>query len=395
MATSLESDELLSYSELVDALDSASRQCIWYKSWSGSRCDVEMSADKMDSGLNLLRAISEKNYPTNEAVLEALAYIARDACCDQFHQDMVHNLKTDQRLASKWQAEMSDYPYPIPRTSREAQRTQIIDTKLTRQAIAMCPKAEGVVENEEGLETGDLAALLEKRRKRESSSPFRKHTRLPSETLASKLLEPMPSKDVEKRQAGKLGFIYLFTQKSLEGMVKIGCTEVGVKGRLTYWSKCGHGEPNLIQSFSGVPHPKRVEMLIHFEFLESWRRERHCKTHQCSHIEWFKVDPEVAVIVAGQWVAWVKLTQPYDKIGDLKGQWRSMLQWLISWDIPITSSLLLDLHKLEVDTALADTMLESWDLEPRTNRGGPVVLKTERCEITDPTATSFKQRRED
>lgn len=331
MATCPKLEDFASYAEVVEAFGTASRQCVWYKPKPvpGSRCGVQTSCDDVKRSFKLLRALWKEACIQPGLVLEALRYVVQWACCDEYHRDMVRNKGLDEQLACNWRQEMLRHPSCAPQSVG------------TNTAI----KTEHGERSEHVSVTSVLAVMLENIRERDTDFRFREMKKPPDENVASKMRDRISDKDVA------VGHIYLFTQKTLPGMVKLGYTGKKVADRLRFWSKCGHGMPDLIRSFADVAYPKRVETLIHFELLSSWRRERHCEEHKSSHIEWFEIDRETAGIVAERWVSWVKLAQPYDQVGDLTERWKSIVDVLDLQGILITSKMLLDLHDLTDEDA--------------------------------------------
>jgi len=248
---------------------------------------------------------------------------------------VVENSRLDQELACKWQLDMPKHG-------------SIIDT---------CIEKKNKHRSSDLVDASTLSNLLEDLTIGEDKAPFRRHKCLPNETTASKLLQRIPKKELEAHQQGKLGYIYLFTQRVFPGMVKIGYTNSDVQKRLSYWSKCGHGQPCLVQSISGVPQAKRVETLVHHELSSFWRRERYCRLHSSAHTEWFEIESARAANVVAQWVSWMNEAQPYDELGDLNMQWRSMVQTLIMNEVSVTSELLMDLYTFRTDDPYLSTII--------------------------------------
>jgi hypothetical protein len=93
-------------------------------------------------------------------------------------------------------------------------------------------------------------------------SEFRPHVAdpRPSDTVASKICEPLVDRDFET------GSLYIFDRASSAGHVKIGWTAKSVPHRLEDWSKCGY-EPNLLFEAHSVPHAQRAETLTHYQLI--------------------------------------------------------------------------------------------------------------------------------
>lgn len=119
------------------------------------------------------------------------------------------------------------------------------------------------------------------------------------------------------------GLIYIYwipgNQEILEGLVKIGVTNVTVASRLEVgkgWRKC---HPELVHKYPTksikFPHARRVERLIHAELRISRHRQigcPHCARN--SHVELFAVPLAQAIEVTKRWTEWA-CGLPYDKNG--------------------------------------------------------------------------------
>lgn len=172
---------------------------------------------------------------------------------------------------------------------------------------------------------------------------FVKHEVFEYQTLASSLCTPLNS------QEGKDGSVYVYTHKQhpFPGMLKIGYTCSSIQTRLVDWAKCGHGDPMLLWSHTGVRHPRRVELLTHFELLEFWHEQQYCSFHNSSHVEWFKTDVEIARTIISDWSSWME-SNPYDRRGNLKPFWEDTMDFLELYDIPLTAKTMLQIHQLEL-----------------------------------------------
>lgn len=137
----------------------------------------------------------------------------------------------------------------------------------------------------------------------------------PSEMIHQTLRQPVTPRDSESS-----GFIYVFWHVSLFDYVKIGFAG-NVAERLQEWRRqCRFPVEEHIQHSSTssngsmippdrnahpsrvlVPHPRRVEQLIHAELREYRRDEPECSGCHGRHTEWFNVDAEYALAVVNKW----------------------------------------------------------------------------------------------
>ena len=176
-------------------------------------------------------------------------------------------------------------------------------------------------------------------------SEFRPHIAEPhpSDSVSSKILEPLQDRDVET------GSLYMFDRASSPGHVKIGWTARGVKRRLEDWSMCGY-TPNLLFCVDSVPNAQRAETLTHHELINEWRRERMCKAGWCrkSHREWFETSKERAEQVLGGWADFFKKAEPYDSDNSLKTRWKEIVEMMDKSGETITAKKLLEKYELLV-----------------------------------------------
>lgn len=347
-------EQLPSYTDAGKSVRRLSRQCIWFQPGTGRNCTIDITFEDMKHVFRYMREIQKAE--SRSLVAEALLQIIKHMCCDQLHRDLVHNSGINKKLASKWQEELFVHASDATGNDRLSHKSNL-DRKSTLRSASASINSKTTVNTEssgrEGshikrLAAGDarLRTLLDKSRASETNSYFRPHVRQPDENVASKLMLRLGTKDIEARTDGKEGCIYLFTQKLFPGMVKIGYTYGRTQNRLAYWSKCGHGKPDLVRNFEQVPCARRLEVLVHFELVTFWRKERYCKQHTSTHVEWFEISTHEAERTAGLWVEWMKCAKPYDARGVLKESWRSMIQELKDQEIAVTAELLLALHNL-------------------------------------------------
>lgn len=172
---------------------------------------------------------------------------------------------------------------------------------------------------------------------------FVKHEVLEHQTLASTLYGPLDLED------DKDGLIYIYTHKQdpFLGMLKIGYTCSRILHRLNHWTECGHGYPTLLWSHTQVRHPRRVELLTHFELLDFWHEQQYCSFHKSSHVEWFKTDLKTATTIISDWSSWME-SNPYDRRGNLKSSWEDTIKFLELYEIPPTAKTMLQIHQLEL-----------------------------------------------
>ncbi|KJK73587.1 hypothetical protein H634G_11154 [Metarhizium anisopliae BRIP 53293] len=183
---------------------------------------------------------------------------------------------------------------------------------------------------------------------------FTSHPASRGETLHSSLLldlEPGASKP------GSLYF-YTYDEAAFSGMIKIGYTTQNVQSRLDAWEECGHGKPRLLASFGGVRHPKRVELLVHFELAKHRYAQRWCRVHTKSHIEWFKIDVGRAKMVAYLWCRWMQDANPYDRRGLLKPGWISHVNFLVEHGNPITAAAMVQIHEIETGSQRIEEFID-------------------------------------
>lgn len=317
--------ELPTYFAVLQQLRSTSPQCIWYKPAAKERCNVPVSFEDLKLVFEWLCKARRATDPDHSLLI--LAHAVRFYCCDQYHRDIVQNSGLDSQLARKWLSDLS----------KDAAVDQVEIKIEEGHNPSKIPHALALLNQLKDLKVEEDEAV------------FRPHKGRPDDNVASKLLQRISEAALNSDRKGASGFIYLFNLQVFQGMVKIGYTNDNVRKRLNYWSKCGHGQPNLIGSVPNVRYTSHVEALIHRELSSSWRRERLCKKHVCSHMEWFEIESDVALAVVEHWVAWINRAQPYNVLGDLTEQWKSMIEVLKLYEISVTSKLLLELYDLKED----------------------------------------------
>lgn len=190
---------------------------------------------------------------------------------------------------------------------------------------------------------------------------FVQHEVFEYQTLASSLCTALNS------QEGKDGSAYIYTHKQdpFSGMIKIGYTCSRIQTRLDYWAQCGHGHPTLLWSHTRVRHPKRVELLTHFELLEFWHEQQYCSFHNSAHVEWFKTDVETASSIVSDWSSWME-SNPYDRRGNIKPFWEDTIDFIELYEIPFTAKTMLQIHQLEIGIlSLSDFMDDGFEKEER------------------------------
>jgi T5orf172 domain len=133
------------------------------------------------------------------------------------------------------------------------------------------------------------------------------------EVLRSLLLKPLSDRETSP------GSIYMYWYPGNFGYVKIGTTCGDPEKRLGAWErKCKHPIERLNGDLGTVAHVFRVEALIHAELKGLRFREVKCRGCKKSHIEWFRVTPELARCVYMKWADLMAI-EPYVYVA---GGWR-------------------------------------------------------------------------
>jgi hypothetical protein len=162
------------------------------------------------------------------------------------------------------------------------------------------------------------------------SAEFHPHINEPTseDTVAWRLCEDLNER--YPKHDFRTGSVYIYSRRSSPGFVKIGWTSRSVDDRLATWSECGYTPMELFR-VTGVPYAQRVETLTHYELIKEWRREQPCKGcwikkhEQVRHQEWFEVSQEKAIQVVSTWAELFKKSNPYERNGSLKTEWRNIV----------------------------------------------------------------------
>ena len=311
-------DKFPTFKDTCLLLKEKKRQCIWYLPTKGRLCQVRLTEE--DESKPLKWAIEILSLGVGDmSVFELLAKMAEELCCARHHRNRMYGSGMAQKLAIRWGAELAPVATP--------------DFKVEWSLSSSLP------------------------------SSFARHQVHESESLFSQIcsdIEPQPR---------TTGSIYFYTHQDnavFAGMVKIGYTTATVQSRLRDWSECGHGYPQLLGSIDRVRHPKRVELLTHFELLESWHALRWCKNHAKSHIEWFKVEFKTAHTIAELWSRWMDDANPYDRRGCLQTRWKEHIEFLQEHGNPITAKAMTQIHAIEVGLIKVDDFIDDEALRRKT-----------------------------
>lgn len=140
-------------------------------------------------------------------------------------------------------------------------------------------------------------------------------------------------------ETAEYGNVYILTRQETKGFVKIGKTSGEVSSRMARISQRGYyGQFVSHQDERDRPfrHFGFAEKLIHEE-LHNIRYESQFKaTPQTDRVpvsprreegrtEWFKMDPQEAMVVMVRWRDWLHLCEPYDQRGNLRGYWKHVI----------------------------------------------------------------------
>ncbi|KAL6824266.1 T5orf172 domain-containing protein [Trichoderma sp. SZMC 28015] len=120
----------------------------------------------------------------------------------------------------------------------------------------------------------------------------------------------------------KKGFIYLYTVKGNERLVKIGYTTRNPATRHEEWKLSCNREPKSLYESSIVPNARRIEALCHAE-LDYCRISVYCTGCSIQHIEWFEMTPDDAISVIQKWSKWME-SHPYTETSPESG-----LKWAL------------------------------------------------------------------
>ncbi|KAL7946810.1 T5orf172 domain-containing protein [Trichoderma barbatum] len=115
----------------------------------------------------------------------------------------------------------------------------------------------------------------------------------------------------EKSGDLKSGFIYLYTVKGNEELVKIGYTTRSPEVRHEEWKISCNRDPKPLYQDSIAPNAHRIEALCHAE-LDYCRTRVYCTGCLTQHTEWFEITPRDAISVIQKWSNWMA-SHPYIK----------------------------------------------------------------------------------
>ncbi|KAH6991554.1 hypothetical protein EDB82DRAFT_494162 [Fusarium venenatum] len=297
-------DQLPSFIDTASYLANDRFQCIWYLPYKKRFCKVQITPKDNQRALQGAKGVWESRLAAT-STLQDLATIAEDCCCARHHRNKIWGSGLAGELADRWQNEI-------------------------RNALGLTTHGRNLSMKTEGTKTSVPIT-------------FAKHQVLEEETLLSKLQSPVDPR------ACKTGSLYFYTHANdvFGGMIKIGYTSRTIDSRLHEWAECGNGYPELLYSLSDVRHPERVELLIHFEFVEWWYAQRWCEHHRKAHIEWFKVDLDRVRTVARLWCQWMQDANPYDRRGRLTALWAGHIEFLVQHENPITAGAMVQIQKIE------------------------------------------------
>jgi T5orf172 domain len=347
-------DQFPTFAETLSWLTKKACKCIWYLPDKKRCCFVRITDEVNQSALHLAEGISKAGTLTKTAY-QVLADIAEQSCCARHHRNKMWGSGMAQELAARWQNEIQ-----VTLSVANCKITQIVkvesvspsistisecSTKLNHHSVDLISDAQisiAGLSDSKSLPT-DQAALTTHSLPPHKPVAFAKHEVWKGETLLSKLLSPIDP------QAGRVGSLYIFThtKDAFCGMIKIGYTCRTIDFRLSSWAECGHGHPVLLDSYVGIRHPERVELLTHFELLEYWYAQRWCNFHRQAHIEWFKIDIGTASSIARLWSLWMERANPYDRRGYLNAFWKESIDFLTMHEVPITAKVMMQIQELE------------------------------------------------
>ncbi|KAJ9655653.1 hypothetical protein H2198_005551 [Neophaeococcomyces mojaviensis] len=355
-----EPEQFAHVTHIAAALKNTNPTCAWYLPKMDRCCLNHVDAGDLEDANSLIHDLSQVR--DQDVPLTPLKRFAVLTCCRRAkHRYLVLDSGLADRLAEKWQRDLRESPLPLELGVLPE------DTSLE------LPKSEDVVPDTSqtaryqtrSTNSGLLLSLFnDDDETANANTEFGPHICEPGETLSTALCSTIPSKKCKK------GHIYLFSRLSSPGFVKIGYTGKTVSQRLAEWEECGY-VPQLERSFSNVPHPERVETLVHFELVNFWHREKWCKAHTRSHIEWFKLDVSKATEVANNWVRWMTEAKPYDDHGQLTWKWYNTIKELISANSAVTARKLLDVHDAESHAVPTDEKVNASQIKSESK---PVAL---------------------
>lgn len=366
-------DQFPTFADTLSWLTKRACQCIWYLPDKERCCLVGITNEVNQSVLHLAKGIPKASRLTKSAH-QVLADIAEQSCCARHHRNKMWGSGLAQELAARWQNEIQ-FTLLVP-NYKIAQTVKLENVSPSVSTISECsskPNHHSSHSDAKSLPT-DQAVLTTHSLPPDKPVAFAKHEVCKGETLVSKLWSPI------EPQAGTIGFLYLFTHKkdAFCGMIKIGYTCRSIDFRLNDWAECGHGYPVLLDSYDGVRHPERVELLTHFELLEYWYAQRWCKIHRKAHIEWFKIDIGTAGSIARLWSLWMERANPYDRRGHLKAFWKETIDFLTMHKVPIAAEVMMQIQEIEEGSP---KLLDFIDDDALRKRQEPAV-KQEQLDIS-------------
>ena len=370
-------DQFPTFANTLLWLTKRARQCIWYLPDKKRCCRIPISYEANQSALHLVEGISKAG-SLMQTALEVLASIAEQSCCAQHHRDKIWGSDLAQDLAVRWQNEikptMSVANYKRAQNDKLGSASTSIYTtseccsKLGDHSLDLILDAQISIAGHSGSKSlpTNQAVLITHSVPLEKPVAFSKHEVLERETLLSKLLSPIDP------PVGRIGSLYIFThtKDAFCGMIKIGYTCNTIESRRNFWAECGHGYPVLLDCYDGVQHPKRVELLTHFELLDYWHAQRWCNFHRQAHIEWFKIDLGTASSIARLWSLWMERANPYDRRGHLKAFWKDTINFLNQHEVPVSAKAMMQIQEIEEGSP---ELLEFIDDDALRKRQEPVV----------------------
>jgi len=306
-------------------------------------------------------------------MLQELTELAERSCCSQHHSNKMWGSGPAQELAIRWQNEVHVSLYGGNFRAFQTVNLATVFLHLnTMESSSKCNNHSHCIVHiaksdvtgypgSKSLQT-KKQVLMARSRALIKSVVFAKHEDLEGETLMSKLASSIDS------QVPTTGSLYIFTysRDDFAGMIKISYTCDTIDTRMWDWAKCGHGQPKLLYSHSGVRHPERVEMLTHFELSKYRHAQRWCEIHHRAHIEWFNIDIKTASSIADCWSSWIDRAIPYDRRGHLRPFWKDTIEFLNAFNIPVTAKLMTQIQELEEDNLKAiDFMDDDYALRGR------------------------------
>ncbi|KAJ1324498.1 GIY-YIG nuclease family protein [Microdochium nivale] len=314
------------------------KRCI-YKKQDGQDCPFECADEDNARARELHRDISSR--ATRRDDLRLLQALALYSCCGPApggtrHQDRIEYKGLLLRLAERWLGEITQ--------QREAGlRLQALQASDKGASPTTATTTITRTTTESTLRSGKPIRPFSSGRPWKSTH-FRRHIDEPSETVASKIQQPLSDADARP------GRLYIFTRPSSRGYVKIGYTSGAVQDRLDQWAKCGY-TPELVYSTGEMGNVRRAETLVHYELARRWRAERGCHACDKSHKEWFRVAAEQAVQVVRGWEQVMRHAGLY---GDGSGSgsrvsladgWARVVEGMAEHGTCVTATRLLEVHQ--------------------------------------------------